>query len=444
MTTPSTTKTDFQHQNNSSMTYDDARKVLWLRNYPRPLGELYDEGYLNQARLEWAAEKAYNPNLRQAAQLLLKQLVTEKPAKVVVSKPTFELPASALPIGIPLEQARTTPWPFPPFKGQPMGMLVETRQLSLKDFGYAAENAWGERVRQAAVALMLVRLNQMVKEPAPSAGFVKVVSGGRSYAEWKQMQINFIQGSILGAIIGATLIGLIWSLTLRSTGHPGLRLSEAVKSPLGITTLIIAIFILGVEVLGGFLFDRFVIKKMDKQIDNYRQGQKGEERTIEVILQALDGNWSLFRNILLPGRNKADLDTVLVGPSGVWVLEIKNFTGEYRNIGEQWEYRGKKRWNPYKKSPSRQAQNGAARLGNFLRADGIDQWVDSAVVWANQENPLIAENPSVAVWSLDRLSDELGNVWQDEKVPPATRLKIVEKLTKLCQRRDQTLKNMAE
>lgn len=122
-----------------------------------------------------------------------------------------------------------------------------------------------------------------------------------------------------------------------------------------------------------------------------------------------------------------------VEPSGVWVLEIKNFSGEYRNIGEQWEYRVGNRWKLHKKSPSRQAQNNAARLGNFLKADGIQQWVTAAVVWANQESPLTVENPTVAVWPLEHLPDELGNVWQDEKVTIAIRTRIVEKLTKLCQ-----------
>ena len=53
-----------------------------------------------------------------------------------------------------------------------MGALVEGKLLSLKDLGYAVENAWDEKVRQAAIALSLVRLNQAVLEPVPPAGFV--------------------------------------------------------------------------------------------------------------------------------------------------------------------------------------------------------------------------------------------------------------------------------
>jgi hypothetical protein len=40
----------------------------------------------------------------------------------------------------------------------------------------------------------------------------------------------------------------------------------------------------------------------------------------------------------------------------------------------------------------------------------------------------------VAVWPLERLPDELGNVWQGEKVPAERRARIVEKLTRLCRK----------
>jgi hypothetical protein len=40
----------------------------------------------------------------------------------------------------------------------------------------------------------------------------------------------------------------------------------------------------------------------------------------------------------------------------------------------------------------------------------------------------------IAVWTLDRLADELGNVWSDSPIAGATRDRIIEKLTKLCAR----------
>jgi hypothetical protein len=163
----------------------------------------------------------------------------------------------------------------------------------------------------------------------------------------------------------------------------------------------------------------------------YSKGQEGEERAVELLRQNLDGRWTLFRNVVLPGRNKADIDGVLVGAPGIWALEIKTLTGEYRNVGEQWEYRAGKSWRSVKRSPSRQARDNAIRLANFLKADGITQWVTQAVIWANMESPLSVENPATAVWTAERLPEELTNLWQGRDMGEPDRAKIVQKLAAL-------------
>ena len=417
------------------MNPEEARNVLWLPNKRRSLGELLDEGYLNQSRLEWAAKKAFDPALKQAAQVLLESKkhlsakVEEKRTAVQTEKPD-----SSLPIGITLEKARATPWPFPPYKGQPMGELVESKQLSLKDLGFAIENAWEEKVRQAASALLLVRLGQIVKEPAPSAGFVHVISSGRSFSERRQLWLTLLEGMVLGTMFALAIFMLILQVIYSFRPHPNTKpLSYFLSSPAGVISLALA---LGIMLLAAWLaifIPGRITKKLDKQIELHRLGEEGEEKTVQMIIQALDGNWTLFRNVSLPGRNKGDLDIILVGPPGVWVLEVKNFRGEYRNIGETWEYRHGRQWKAAPKSPSRQASNNAVRLANFLRADNLKVFVNPAVVWVNEESSLLVENPSVAVWSYNRLPDELGNIWQGEKLSDSERRKIAEKLNKLCE-----------
>jgi hypothetical protein len=127
-----------------------------------------------------------------------------------------------------------------------------------------------------------------------------------------------------------------------------------------------------------------------------------------------------------------------VGPPGIWALEIKNFRGEYRNIGETWERKNGKSWKAARGNPSRQAQNSAYRLKNFLKADHVNVFVNSAVVWANPDSQLTLENPSVAVWRYDRLADELGNIWQGEKLSELERQKIVEKLNTMCEHQQKS------
>jgi Nuclease-related domain len=417
------------------MSVEEARKVRWLRNNPKPLGKLMDEGYLDKKRLGWAVAHAYDPNLQQAAKVLLETHErSDKEQKTVPNLTQSKPGGKPIPIGITLEKARVTAWPFAPYKGQPMGALVEGKLLSLRDLGYAVENAWDDKVRQAAIALSLVRLNKAVLEPVPPAGFVHLISGGRSYAERKQLFLMLIEGMILGFLALITILLFIITTLNALRPHPGARpISELVSTPTGIITLVVGLgLLLFVVWLINFLPNQ-IMKRLDKQIEEHRRGQEGEDRVAELMLQALDGNWHLFRNISLPERNKGDLDFVLVGPPGVWVLEVKNFRGQYRNVGDTWEYRHDKKWKSLSKSPSLQARNNALRLKDFLKADGLKLFVEPAVVWANEESPLSVENPMVAVWTYNHLADELGNIWQGEKLSEMERRKIVEKLSKLCE-----------
>jgi hypothetical protein len=422
------------------MSLEEARSVLWLRNNHRPLGELLDEGFLNQSRLEWAATKAYDPKLKQAAAVLLdwvkRTSLASVPQKPPASSPSRAEPLPTVDAGITIEQARATLWPFKLFKNQPMGALLDTQQLSLRDLVYAIENAWDERVRRAAIVLMAVCLNQVVKEPPPFAGPLRVVSGGRSYALRSELLLILISGVVSGAVFLLAGLLLVQQVIRLTTSHPGKELAEVVASPAKVIASIIVLALGG----GVYWLLNYLLKlafgKLNKQIDNYRKGQEGEDQVVEVMRQNLDGNWTLFRNVTLPGRNKADIDAVLVGPPGVWALEIKMLTGEYRNIGEHWEVRAGK-WKLLRSSPSRQAQDNAVRLSSFFKADGLTQWVTPVVVWANRESPLSVENPTVAVWTFDRLPEELGNIWQSQTMPESTRACIIEKLTVLCQERDE-------
>lgn len=411
------------------MNLDEALGVLWLKSNPRPLGELLKEGYLTRERLEWAAQWAYNPNLKEAAKVLLasREISGEKIQIDESSQPSLKL-------GITLEKARSMLWPFSPYKGRPMGQLVDSQQISLKDLGYAIENAWDENIRQAAVALSLIRLEQIVTEPPPSAGFAKIISEGKSFARRKQLQLAMLDGLIFGIVFGILIVILIVQFLYDQSKPSGnsKTISELLSTPEGWVALVgvlIFFFVLNWII---FFIPNQLSKRIDKKIEEFRRGEVGEERALHIIAQALDGNWTIFRNLTIPGKNKADLDLVLVGPPGVWVIEIKNFSGEYRNVGDNWEYRNKNKWKKAFKNPSRQALNNAVRLGNFFKADNIRVFVNPTVVWTNEESRLHVDNPSVSVWQITHLVDELGNIWQGEKVSKEDRDKINRKLTKLC------------
>src|SRR5262249_28170863 len=160
-------------------------------------------------------------------------------------------------------------------------------------------------------------------------------------------------------------IFLIQEAASRNSGNP---FPELTASPFGIVAVFFLLILkTGIFFVGDICFFPLFKSNLKKK-NNYIKKEEREGGILTIINKALDGSWFLFQNVVLPGRKKADLDSVLVGPTGVWVLEVKNFSGEYRNIGEHWEYRTGKCWKLDRSSPSRQAQNNAVRLSNFLKA----------------------------------------------------------------------------
>jgi hypothetical protein len=180
---------------------------------------------------------------------------------------------------------------------------------------------------------------------------------------------------------------------------------------------------------------RLVLSRIDRRIEAYRRGEEGEEKVVEKARRALTGEWSLYRNVLLPWGKGGDLDIVLVGPPGVWALEVKALAGMWKNVGERWGYRAGNRWKRMSKSPSRQARRGAIALAEFLRADGIKTYVSAAVAWANEGSRVVVEDPLVPVWTIDRLEDELGNMGDGQRLDADGQRRIEDKLTRLCQAR---------
>ncbi len=446
------------------MSLEEARAVRWLSKDPRPLGELLDEGSLDVSQLRWAAAKAYNSKLRAAAKVLLKSMEsqrvpsTPRPRKREVvshqaatqvqapasraAKPAAPEPAKkarpqlqAINAGLTIEQARQTLWAFKPYKGRPMGELVDGHLLSLKDLAYAVEQAWDDRVRRSAIVLLSLALNQAVQEPS-AYGVLKVVSCGRSYAERQEKLVLFKVAVVLGVAFGASVTVAVTNLiSIIKNGPPPW---DILLSPLGIIMSVIALALLVVVLRGAqLLIDKFVAQS-ERRISLYRQGQEGESLAVEIVRQSLDGRWVLFRNVVLPDQG-GDIDAVLVGPGGVWVMEIKAYTGKYRNIGEHWEKLAGQRWHLMRKNPGRQAKRNASHLSSFLKADGINQWVTPVVVWANPRSKLSWENPAVKIWPIARLQKELAELDQGRTLDAEIQRAIKQKLTQLCRRRSQLL-----
>jgi len=165
----------------------------------------------------------------------------------------------------------------------------------------------------------------------------------------------------------------------------------------------------------AFLVFAEVLRRIRRHARLFRMfatGRDGEDAVVEVLRSALDRRWTILRNVQLPDR-KGDLDVVLVGPGGVWVLEVKTLGGTLR-VRERalWERRGAgPHWSAMEENPSKQAQRNALRLRDFLQREAVDvRFVEPAVVLAKGHPVEHFTSASPPVWLIGELGDRMATV----------------------------------
>jgi hypothetical protein len=152
-----------------------------------------------------------------------------------------------------------------------------------------------------------------------------------------------------------------------------------------------------------WLWERFTELRHEGQ--NFRRGQLGEIHVAQQLRHGLGGDWTLFRNVQLPGT-RADTDMVLLGPPGVFALEVKAYTGDYRYRKQDFYRRTGVGWRKLQHNPGKQARAGGGLLHNYI-VDTLNRnlWVEPRLVWVGPGS-LQLRNPEVYVWYFDRLAQE--------------------------------------
>ncbi len=75
---------------------------------------------------------------------------------------------------------------------------------------------------------------------------------------------------------------------------------------------------------------------LEQEVDQQSAGVRGEQLLPAWLISTLSDEWVGFGGY----RNrKGEADLVLVGPSGVWVVEVKNRNAQLLANGDQWHYR---------------------------------------------------------------------------------------------------------
>jgi hypothetical protein len=144
-----------------------------------------------------------------------------------------------------------------------------------------------------------------------------------------------------------------------------------------------------------------------RQYRIYNAGWVGEKQVTKLLSSSLSDDYFLLNDLYL--RNGGgDIDHIVLGPSGVFVLETKNWSGDVTCHGDEWQRAGR---GNFKGSPSLQVKRNAAKIKRIIDSSqglrSLSIQVEAIVVFTNSHAVLHLNNPAVAILKLPQLPSRI-------------------------------------
>lgn len=144
---------------------------------------------------------------------------------------------------------------------------------------------------------------------------------------------------------------------------------------------------------------------------NYQKGIKGENSVI-AHLSTLPDSYYLINDVKI-GSDRGNIDHIVLGPNGIFVIESKNYSGIIECNGDKWDriYEDK----IYEiNSPSKQVKRNAMKIKKIIEHTNYREvlsnlWVNGIVVFTNPDINLKIMNPTVPVLKVEELAEYIAN-----------------------------------
>ena len=137
-----------------------------------------------------------------------------------------------------------------------------------------------------------------------------------------------------------------------------------------------------------------------------RRGEYAAERRIRSVLREGD---TLFTNVSVSFDGKpAELDNVIVNSYGVFIIEVKNYSGRLSGGEEDYEWtkvhisRGGKPYVKTVKNPIRQVKRQTYILAKYLDRHGVSVWVEGYATILGTSSPVQSRYLLPGVADFDR------------------------------------------
>jgi hypothetical protein len=140
-----------------------------------------------------------------------------------------------------------------------------------------------------------------------------------------------------------------------------------------------------------------------RQYHIYSGGWAGEKQVVKLLTRKLNNDFFLINDLYLK-NSCGDIDQVVLGPNGIFVLETKNWSGNIICNGDQWQRPGKRN---HQVNPSKQVRRNISKIQGIIDRNPdlhlLDIKVEGIVVFTNHHASLRLNNPSVSVLKLSQL-----------------------------------------
>ncbi|MBP5662199.1 MAG: NERD domain-containing protein [Clostridia bacterium] len=173
---------------------------------------------------------------------------------------------------------------------------------------------------------------------------------------------------------------------------------------IGAIGLIILLIVIAVAASRSGDPDDFTIEPPQRAV-----GRRGERAAERLIRSALREDDALFTNVSVSYENRrAELDDVIVNKFGVFVIEVKNYSGRLSGSEDEYEWtkihisEGGNAYCKTVKNPIRQVKREVYILAKYLDYYGVSVWVDGYAMILGADSPVKSEYILSNVSDIDR------------------------------------------
>ena len=168
------------------------------------------------------------------------------------------------------------------------------------------------------------------------------------------------------------------------------------------------------------------------QSSQKRAGIRGEKFTIKLIRETMRNEDILLCNVRISFEGKkTEIDNVILNKRGIYIIEVKNYVGTITGGLNDYEWSKTKTTasgNEYMsvvKNPINQVRRQVYLLANYLKANGINIWIEGYVFLVEGNSPV----QSAYILHDQKDIDAAIHLRTNNKLNSQTREKIIELLS---------------